>query len=104
MQLPEVVRGRRRRPRLVVAGVVATLAVALGVAGFTMTAASAATVGPITGYGGKCRDVAGASTANGTAVQAYTCNGTVARQGTMGNPDNSLQAPGKGMDRPAAGP
>src|SRR5258705_1417422 len=98
MQLPEVVRGRRRRPRLVVAGVVATLAVALGVAGFTMTAASAATVGPITGYGGKCVDVAGANTANGTAVQLWTCNGTNAQQWTVGNADNSIKALGKCMD------
>ena len=31
--------------------------------------------GQITGYGGKCVDVASAGTANGTAVQLYDCNG-----------------------------
>lgn len=34
--------------------------------------------GRITGYGGKCVDVAGASSANGTAVQLNDCNGTEA--------------------------
>ncbi|MFF3935106.1 family 16 glycosylhydrolase, partial [Streptomyces phaeofaciens] len=34
--------------------------------------------GPITGLGGKCVDVAGANSANGTAVQLYDCNGTAA--------------------------
>ncbi|MEV6012348.1 family 20 glycosylhydrolase, partial [Streptomyces sp. NPDC051976] len=34
--------------------------------------------GPITGYGGKCVDIAGAATANGTAIQLYVCNGTTA--------------------------
>ena len=103
MQSPEVPRARRRRTRLVVAGIVATLAVALGIAGFTMTAASAASVGAITGYGGKCVDVAGASNANGTAVQLWTCNGTAAQSWTVGNADNSIQALGKCMDVTAAG-
>ena len=31
---------------------------------------------------GKCVDVAGASSANGTAVQLYDCNGTAAQQWT----------------------
>ena len=35
-----------------------------------------ATTGPITGYGGLCMDVRGASAANFTPVQVYTCNGT----------------------------
>ena len=32
--------------------------------------------GPITGIGGKCVDVAGGSSANGTPVQLFDCNGT----------------------------
>jgi len=103
MPLPPVVHSDRRRPRLVVAGVVAVLAVALGVAGFRMTAASAATVGQITGYGGKCVDISGANTANGTAIQLWTCNGSAAQQWTVGNTDNSIRAVGKCMDVTGAG-
>ncbi|ADJ50076.1 chitinase [Amycolatopsis mediterranei S699] len=64
-------------------------------------AAQAAT-GPITGLGGKCVDVAGASNANGTAVQLYDCNGTNAQQWTVGS-DGSLQALGKCLDVTSAG-
>jgi chitinase len=58
--------------------------------------------GAITGYGGKCVDVAAASSANGTAVQLYTCNGTGAQQWTVAS-DGSLQALGKCMDVTSAG-
>ncbi|MFC1408230.1 ricin-type beta-trefoil lectin domain protein [Streptacidiphilus sp. N1-12] len=58
--------------------------------------------GQITGYGGKCVDVAAASNANGTAVQLYTCNGTTAQQWTVAS-NGSLQALGKCMDVTAAG-
>ncbi|MFE9427372.1 ricin-type beta-trefoil lectin domain protein [Kitasatospora sp. NPDC006697] len=58
--------------------------------------------GRITGYGGKCVDVAGANSANGTAVQLYDCNGTGAQQWTVGT-DGTLRALGKCMDVTAAG-
>jgi chitinase len=58
--------------------------------------------GAITGYGGKCVDVAAASNANGTAVQLYDCNGTGAQSWTVAS-DGSLQALGKCMDITAAG-
>ena len=58
--------------------------------------------GQITGYGGKCVDVAAASTANGTAVQLYTCNGTTAQQWTAAS-NGSLQSLGKCMDVTSAG-
>jgi chitinase len=58
--------------------------------------------GQITGYGGKCVDVAGASSANGTAVQLYDCNGTNAQQWTV-SADGTLRALGKCMDVTAAG-
>ncbi len=58
--------------------------------------------GPVTGIGGKCVDVASASTANGTAIQLYTCNGTGAQQWTVGT-DNTLRALGKCMDVASAG-
>jgi glucosylceramidase len=59
--------------------------------------------GAITGYGGKCVDVAGATPANGTRVQLYTCNGTNAQQWTVGNADASLRALGKCLDVAGAG-
>lgn len=60
-----------------------------------------AVTGPIRGYGGKCVDVAGANTANGTAVQLYDCNGTGAQNWTVGS--GTLTALGKCMDVTAAG-
>ena len=53
--------------------------------------------GAITGLGGKCVDVAGASTTNGAHVQLYDCNGSSAQSWTRAA-DNSLQALGKCMD------
>ncbi|CAG6398252.1 polysaccharide lyase family 7 protein [Streptomyces cocklensis] len=64
--------------------------------------ASAATAGPISGLGGKCVDVAAASSANGAHVQLYDCNGTTAQSWTVGNSDNSVRALGKCMDVTAA--
>ncbi|SFE87264.1 Alginate lyase [Actinacidiphila alni] len=58
--------------------------------------------GPVTGIGGKCVDVAGASSANGTAVQLYDCNGTGAQSWTAGS-DSTLKALGKCLDVTAAG-
>jgi chitinase len=55
------------------------------------------TTGPITGYGSLCVDVRGASAANLTAVQVYTCNGTAAQQWTVAA-GNTLQALGKCLD------
>ncbi|HET6531553.1 MAG TPA: glycosyl hydrolase family 18 protein, partial [Actinoplanes sp.] len=40
--------------------------------------------GRITGIAGKCVDVAGAGTANGTAIQLWVCNGTNAQTWTIG--------------------
>jgi chitinase len=59
------------------------------------------TATPIHGYGGKCVDVAAANSANGTAIQLYTCNGTNAQQWTHSG--NTFQALGKCMDVTAAG-
>jgi chitinase len=60
------------------------------------------TTGQITGLGGKCVDVNAASTANGTQVQLFTCNGTGAQQWTVAS-NSTLQALGKCMDVAAAG-
>lgn len=58
--------------------------------------------GAFTGLAGKCLDVADASTANGTAVQLYTCNGTAAQRWTVGS-DGTVRALGKCLDAAAAG-
>ncbi|MFI0719453.1 ThuA domain-containing protein [Streptomyces sp. NPDC021224] len=58
--------------------------------------------GAITGLGGKCVDVAGASSTNGAAVQLYDCNGTNAQKWTVGS-DGTLRALGKCMDVASAG-
>ena len=53
--------------------------------------------GQITGLGGKCVDVASASTANGAAVQLWSCNGTNAQTWTVAS-DSTLRALGKCAD------
>ncbi|GLW08160.1 chitinase [Microtetraspora sp. NBRC 13810] len=60
-----------------------------------------AATGQITGYGGKCVDVAAANSANGTQVQLYTCNGSSAQQWTTGA-DGTIRALGKCLDVAAA--
>jgi type 1 glutamine amidotransferase len=52
-------------------------------------------VGAITGSG-KCVDVSGAGTADGTKIQLYTCNGTGAQSWTVSG--TTLRALGKCMD------
>jgi hypothetical protein len=68
----------------------------------TPTTGPTGAAGQIVGYGGKCADVAGASSANGTAVQLYDCNGTNAQQWTRGA-DGTLRALGKCMDVTSGG-
>jgi hypothetical protein len=58
--------------------------------------------GRITGIAGKCVDIAAASSANGTAVQLYDCNGTTAQNWTVGT-DGTIRALGKCLDVAAAG-
>jgi GH18 family chitinase len=55
----------------------------------------------ITGVGGKCVDVASANSANGTAIQLWTCNGTAAQSWT--STGGTLRALGKCMDVAGAG-
>ena len=59
--------------------------------------------GPITGYQGLCMDVRGASSADLTPVQVYTCNGTNAQQWTVVTAGSTLQALGKCLDVDGAG-
>ena len=58
--------------------------------------------GRITGIAGKCVDIAAASSANGTAVQLYDCNGTAAQTWTVAT-DGTLRGLGKCLDVTAAG-
>ncbi|MFF9818188.1 ricin-type beta-trefoil lectin domain protein [Streptomyces sp. NPDC014006] len=53
--------------------------------------------GAFVGLADKCLDVAGGSTANGTAVQLYDCNGTTAQRWTV-KTDGTIQALGKCLD------
>jgi hypothetical protein len=60
-------------------------------------------VGPIhSAFANKCVDVNAASSANGTAVQLYDCNGSAAQNWTVGS-TGTLQALGKCMDVTGAG-
>jgi gluconolactonase len=75
----------------------AVLATVLAVAGLTVTGASAAATGSITGIGGKCVDVTNGSSANGTRVQLWMCNGGTAQQWSVRD-DGSVVALGKCLD------
>ncbi|MFF2519271.1 lectin [Streptomyces sp. NPDC058086] len=55
------------------------------------------TTGTITGLAGKCLDAAQASSADGTPVQLYDCNGTTTQQWTIGT-DGTIRALGKCLD------
>ncbi|OLB78753.1 MAG: 1,3-beta-glucanase [Actinobacteria bacterium 13_2_20CM_2_71_6] len=57
--------------------------------------------GAITGFGGKCVDVAASNSANGTKVQLWTCNGTGAQQWTLTG--GTIRALGKCLDVSGAG-
>jgi len=71
-------------------------------AGGTTQPPTGGKTGAITGIGGKCIDVASANSANGTAVQLWTCNGSTAQTWTVGT-DGTIRALGKCMDISAAG-
>jgi hypothetical protein len=83
---PTVPRHRRARRRTATLTTVAGL-LAASAAAVVTTGPSAQAAGLPTGYttvvarnSGKCVDAAAAATADGTAVQQYTCNGTGAQQ------------------------
>jgi glucose/arabinose dehydrogenase len=63
---------------------------------FTLATGSSGGSGPIVGLAGKCLDVRGAATADGTQVQIYTCNGTGAQTWTRDG--QTLRALGKCLD------
>ena len=63
----------------------------------TTTKPPAPRVGPVVGLAGKCLDVAGARSADGTAVQLYGCNATSAQRWTV-TATGTLTALGKCLD------
>ncbi|MGV4981171.1 lectin [Streptomyces sp. NRAIS4] len=76
----------------------AVFAAALGLSACLLSASpAAAATGAITGLAGKCLDVAGADSTDGTPVQLYDCNGTGAQQWTVGS-DGTIRALGKCLD------
>ncbi|TQJ57775.1 chitinase [Streptomyces sp. SLBN-115] len=95
---------RRFPHRRAVRGALGAAAVAALLTGLNGTPASgaAAAAGQITGIGGKCVDIAGAATANGTAVQLYDCNGSAAQQWTVSE-DGTIRALGKCLDVTSGG-
>ncbi|WP_405010817.1 glycosyl hydrolase [Kitasatospora sp. NBC_01539] len=70
----------------------------------TGTPTPATRTGPVTGLAGKCVDARAAGTANGTAVQLYTCAAGVAQTWTVGT-DGTVRNPnsGKCLDITSAG-
>lgn len=63
----------------------------------TTTTTQQAPVGQLTGLAGKCADVAGASSANGTPVQLHECNGTDAQQWEFST-DGTVRGLGKCLE------
>ncbi len=53
--------------------------------------------GAITGFGDKCVDVDGGSSANGTRIQLWECNDSAAQRWSV-TPDGTLEALGKCLD------
>ncbi len=63
---------------------------------FTLATGGGTGSGPIVGLGGKCLDVDGGATADGTQIQIYGCNGTAAQTWTRSG--QTLRALGKCLD------
>ena len=82
--------------RTKILAIVSSVAVAGTLGAIGVTQALAATAGPITGLAGRCVDVAGAATADGTRIQLFDCNGTGAQKWTVGD-DGTVRALGRCM-------
>ncbi|MFJ1763058.1 ricin-type beta-trefoil lectin domain protein [Amycolatopsis sp. NPDC088138] len=68
---------------------------------YLITTGTANPSGAITGIGGKCVDVSASGTANGTAIQLWTCNNTGAQRWTVQS--GTLRALGKCLDVASSG-
>ncbi|MBB5866821.1 hypothetical protein F4553_000200 [Allocatelliglobosispora scoriae] len=67
-----------------------------------LLAAGVGRTGPIAGIANKCVDVAAGATANGTAIQLWTCNTSNAQIWSVGT-DGTLRALGKCLDITSSG-
>ncbi|WP_430790305.1 PQQ-dependent sugar dehydrogenase [Actinoplanes sp. G11-F43] len=65
---------------------------------FDLDAFTFRTVGPVVGLAGKCLDVSGAGTADGTKIQLWTCNGTGAQNWQLNGQVWRNPASGKCLD------
>ncbi|GHJ44067.1 hypothetical protein Cs7R123_14090 [Catellatospora sp. TT07R-123] len=63
---------------------------------FTLVKTGTPGTGPVKGLAGKCLDVRGSGTADGTQIQLYTCNGSGAQNWTVSG--QTLRALGKCLD------
>ncbi|MGI5246653.1 lectin [Dactylosporangium sp. CA-139066] len=90
-------RSRSARLRRVLVAAASLALCAVSIIPLRPGTAAAAGTGAISGYAGKCVDVAGANTANGTQIQLWTCNGTNAQNWTVGT-DGTIRALGKCLD------
>src|SRR5690349_18761161 len=97
---------RHRALRILRVAVLSSIAL-LGLPGIAaVTPHLADRTGPIVGLAGKCVDVAASGTANGTAVQLYTCapgvaqTWTISDNGTIRNPHSGkcLDVTGQGTE------
>ncbi|NMO52337.1 carbohydrate-binding protein [Actinoplanes sp. TBRC 11911] len=66
-----------------------------------VTGTASGGAGPVKGLAGKCLDVRGAATLDGTQIQLYTCNGSAAQ--TWSKSGQTLRALGKCLDVAGAG-
>ncbi|WP_394437503.1 PQQ-dependent sugar dehydrogenase [Streptomyces sp. SGAir0957] len=64
---------------------------------FSFATSTSSRTGEIKGVNGKCLDVRGGDTADGTQIQIYTCNSSSAQKWTVGS-DQTLKALGKCLD------
>ncbi|MFF0728753.1 glycoside hydrolase family 19 protein [Streptomyces sp. NPDC004134] len=80
-----------------VTGAVVTALFAVAPRGTLSPAGGEGGGGPITGFAGKCVDVANGNPAGGTVVQLYGCNGTEAQRWSSPG-DGTLRAFGKCLD------
>ncbi|WP_335982046.1 glycoside hydrolase family 3 C-terminal domain-containing protein [Streptomyces sp. CA2R106] len=69
---------------------------------WTVVRADAPLASTLVGYQGLCLDVSGGTTADGTKVDVYACNGTAAQEWVLGA-DHTAKAYGKCLDVTSAG-
>lgn len=92
----------RRRASALRRLLTSSLAAAALLVPLSLAAPASAATGQITGYGDKCVDVAGGSSADGTRVQLWPCNGSGAQQWDV-RADGTIRALGRCLDAAGGG-